>query len=165
MNSSLTSLYRKGQPDCNTPTKDAAADPGPRSSTTVSTGGWFIDKSGCPEKSDLDPSEEQPGNKRTSVRSNVINVFIGRVRNRRRWRAGLNCMWAAECFSEGFACSAHTTTSLFCHQLAKASEPEKLHAEFKRKATAFSGAKSGTTQKGSSLADIVPSLCLMPVYL
>lgn len=77
MNSSLTSLYRKGQPDCNTPTRDAvaAADPGPRLLTTVSTGGWFIDKSGCPEK--IDPSEEQP-----KVRSKVIKVFIGLVRNR-----------------------------------------------------------------------------------
>lgn len=48
--------------------------------------------------------------------------------------------------------------AFFCHQLAKASEPEKLHAEFKRKAMASSGAKSSTTQKGSSLADIVPSM-------
>lgn len=86
MNSSLTSLYRKGQPDCNTPTRDAAAaaaaadagHPGLRSSTTVSTGGWFIDKSGCPEKINPEPSEEQPRHKSTNVGSKVVEVFAYR---------------------------------------------------------------------------------------
>lgn len=58
-------------------------------------------------------------------------------------------------------------SSFFCHQLTEASvlEPEKSHNKFKRKAMASAGAASGTPQKGSSLGNIVPSLCLMPIYL
>ncbi|CAF89804.1 unnamed protein product, partial [Tetraodon nigroviridis] len=96
MNSSLTSLYRKGQPDSNTPARDAAADPGPSSLTSVSTGGWFIDRRGCPEGISLDSSEEQPRNKSTDVRSKVMkaltvrNCFLGALQSHKRPPLGLH---------------------------------------------------------------------------
>ncbi|KAM8738841.1 nuclear valosin-containing protein-like isoform 1-T1 [Acanthopagrus schlegelii] len=74
MNSSLTSLYRKGHPDSNTcpPGPDqlttgstaSIADPTPSTGTLVSTGGWFIDKSRGPEKSNIliDLCDEEPAN-------------------------------------------------------------------------------------------------------
>ncbi|XP_042358736.1 nuclear valosin-containing protein-like isoform X3 [Plectropomus leopardus] len=71
MNSSLTSLYRKGQPDSSTssPRRDqpAASAPSstasapPSASTLVSTGGWFIDRGRGPEKNVfIDLCEEEP---------------------------------------------------------------------------------------------------------
>uniref|UniRef100_A0A8C9ZXZ0 Nuclear VCP like n=1 Tax=Sander lucioperca TaxID=283035 RepID=A0A8C9ZXZ0_SANLU len=55
MNSSLTSLYRKGHPDSGT-------------WTLVSTGGWFIDRGRGPEKSSIliDLCEEEPTNTMSS---------------------------------------------------------------------------------------------------
>uniref|UniRef100_A0A8P4K5N5 Nuclear VCP like n=1 Tax=Dicentrarchus labrax TaxID=13489 RepID=A0A8P4K5N5_DICLA len=64
MNSSLTSLYRKGQPDsstCSSPRRDqlvasspaTVANPPPNAGTLVSTGGWFIDRGRGPEKSNI----------------------------------------------------------------------------------------------------------------
>ncbi|KAL6101420.1 nvl [Pungitius sinensis] len=67
MNSSLTSLYRKGHPDSNncSPRRDQPALSGPASAdsgTLVSTGGWFIDRGRGPEKSNIliDLCEEEP---------------------------------------------------------------------------------------------------------
>ncbi|XP_032383365.1 nuclear valosin-containing protein-like isoform X3 [Etheostoma spectabile] len=74
MNSSLTSLYRKGHPDSGTssPRRDqpAASSPAstanlpPSAGTLVSTGGWFIDRGRGPEKSSIliDLCEEEPMN-------------------------------------------------------------------------------------------------------
>lgn len=77
MNSSLTSLYRKGQPDSSTcsPRRDqpaagspaSTANPPPSAGTLVSTGGWFIDRGRGPEKSILiDLCEEEPSNAATN---------------------------------------------------------------------------------------------------
>ncbi|XP_037322252.2 nuclear valosin-containing protein-like isoform X3 [Pungitius pungitius] len=72
MNSSLTSLYRKGHPDSNncSPRRDqpalsgsaSAASLSADSGTLVSTGGWFIDRGRGPEKSNIliDLCEEEP---------------------------------------------------------------------------------------------------------
>ncbi|KAM7408065.1 hypothetical protein PAMA_001966 [Pampus argenteus] len=71
MNSSLTSLYRKGIPDSSScsPRRDqpaacspaSTANPPPSAETLVSTGGWFIDRGRGPEKSILiDLCEEEP---------------------------------------------------------------------------------------------------------
>uniref|UniRef100_A0A8C4IJG8 Nuclear VCP like n=1 Tax=Dicentrarchus labrax TaxID=13489 RepID=A0A8C4IJG8_DICLA len=80
MNSSLTSLYRKGQPDsstCSSPRRDqlvasspaTVANPPPNAGTLVSTGGWFIDRGRGPEKSNIliDLCEEEPTNTATNV--------------------------------------------------------------------------------------------------
>uniref|UniRef100_A0A8C9ZUF7 Nuclear VCP like n=1 Tax=Sander lucioperca TaxID=283035 RepID=A0A8C9ZUF7_SANLU len=79
MNSSLTSLYRKGHPDSGTcsPRRDqpAASSPAstanlpPSAGTLVSTGGWFIDRGRGPEKSSIliDLCEEEPTNTMSSV--------------------------------------------------------------------------------------------------
>lgn len=72
MNSSLTSLYRKGHPDscASSPRRDqpaagspaSMANPAPSAGTQVTTGGWFIDKGGRSEKSNIliDLCEEEP---------------------------------------------------------------------------------------------------------
>uniref|UniRef100_A0A8P4GJD9 Nuclear VCP like n=1 Tax=Dicentrarchus labrax TaxID=13489 RepID=A0A8P4GJD9_DICLA len=78
--SSLTSLYRKGQPDsstCSSPRRDqlvasspaTVANPPPNAGTLVSTGGWFIDRGRGPEKSNIliDLCEEEPTNTATNV--------------------------------------------------------------------------------------------------
>lgn len=60
MNSSLTSLYRKGLPESNDgpPAAGGPADSG----TLVSTGGWFIDRGRGPGKSNIliDLCDEEP---------------------------------------------------------------------------------------------------------
>ncbi|KAM9345201.1 nuclear valosin-containing protein-like isoform 2-T2 [Symphorus nematophorus] len=78
MNSSLTSLYRKGQPDSSTssPRRDqpAASSPAgtanqtPTAGTLVSTGGWFIDRGRRSEKSNvlIDLCEDEPTNTTTN---------------------------------------------------------------------------------------------------
>ncbi|XP_018548985.1 nuclear valosin-containing protein-like isoform X3 [Lates calcarifer] len=77
MNSSLTSLYRKGNPDSGTcsPRRDqpAASNPvstatsTPSAGTLVSTGGWFIDRGAGPEKSIfIDLCDEEPTNTATN---------------------------------------------------------------------------------------------------
>ncbi|GLD65205.1 nuclear valosin-containing protein-like isoform X1 [Lates japonicus] len=77
MNSSLTSLYRKGNPDSGTcsPKRDqpAASNPAstatstPSAGTLVSTGGWFIDRGTGPEKSIfIDLCDEEPINTATN---------------------------------------------------------------------------------------------------
>ncbi|XP_022624790.1 nuclear valosin-containing protein-like isoform X3 [Seriola dumerili] len=78
MNSSLTSLYRKGNPDSATgsPRRDqpaagspvSTAAPPPSAGTLVSTGGWFIDKGRGPEKSNIliDLCDEEPANTATN---------------------------------------------------------------------------------------------------
>ncbi|XP_034465337.1 nuclear valosin-containing protein-like isoform X3 [Hippoglossus hippoglossus] len=77
MNSSVTSLYRKGNPDSITcsprrdqpaPSSDVStATPPPSAGTVVSTGGWFIDKGRGPEKSNIliDLCDEEPTNTAT----------------------------------------------------------------------------------------------------
>ncbi|KAG7999851.1 Nuclear valosin-containing protein-like, partial [Nibea albiflora] len=80
MNSSLTSLYRKGQPDSSTssPRRDqlAASSPAsianpsyPGAGTLVSAGGWFIDRGRRSEKSNIliDLCEEEPTNTATNT--------------------------------------------------------------------------------------------------
>ncbi|TKS85168.1 Nuclear valosin-containing protein-like [Collichthys lucidus] len=78
MNSSLTSLYRKGQPDSRTssPRRDqlaagspaSIANPTPGAGTLVSAGGWFIDRGRRSEKSNIliDLCEEEPTNTATN---------------------------------------------------------------------------------------------------
>ncbi|XP_027131638.1 nuclear valosin-containing protein-like isoform X3 [Larimichthys crocea] len=78
MNSSLTSLYRKGQPDSSTssPRRDqlaagspaSIANPTPGAGTLVSAGGWFIDQGRRSEKSNIliDLCEEEPTNTATN---------------------------------------------------------------------------------------------------
>ncbi|XP_035029346.1 nuclear valosin-containing protein-like isoform X3 [Hippoglossus stenolepis] len=78
MNSSVTSLYRKGNPDSITcsprrdqpaPSSDVStATPPPSAGTVVSTGGWFIDKGRGPEKSNIliDLCDEEPTNTATN---------------------------------------------------------------------------------------------------
>ncbi|XP_020493941.2 nuclear valosin-containing protein-like isoform X1 [Labrus bergylta] len=77
MNTSLTSLYRKGQPDSSScsPRRDQPAasspariaDPPPSAGTLVSAGGWFIDK-GRGNKGNIliDLCEEEPDNTATN---------------------------------------------------------------------------------------------------
>lgn len=80
MNSSLTSLYRKGMPDSDTcsPRRDqpaanspavGTANPQPSAGTLVSTGGWFIDRGRGPEKSNIliDLCDEEPTNTPVNV--------------------------------------------------------------------------------------------------
>ncbi|XP_062286184.1 nuclear valosin-containing protein-like isoform X1 [Scomber scombrus] len=82
MNSSLASLYRKGNPDSGTssPRRDqpaaaaaaAAANPPPNAETLVSSGGWFIDKGRGPEKNIfIDLCEEEPANTATNQQRDV----------------------------------------------------------------------------------------------
>ncbi|XP_060943656.1 nuclear valosin-containing protein-like isoform X2 [Limanda limanda] len=78
MNSSVTSLYRKGNSDSITgsprrdqpaPSSDVStATPPPSAGTVVSTGGWFIDKGRGPEKSNIliDLCDEEPTNTATN---------------------------------------------------------------------------------------------------
>ncbi|XP_039994823.1 nuclear valosin-containing protein-like [Xiphias gladius] len=78
MNSSLTSLYRKGNPYSGTcsPRRDelaassplSTAPPLPSAGTLVSTGGWFIDRGRGPEKSNIliDLCDEEPTNTATN---------------------------------------------------------------------------------------------------
>ncbi len=80
MNSSLTSLYLKGQPDSGTcsPRRDqlavsspsSAASLAPTAGTVVSTGGWFIDRGRRHEKSNIliDLCEDEPTKTETNVR-------------------------------------------------------------------------------------------------
>ncbi|XP_034408643.1 nuclear valosin-containing protein-like isoform X3 [Cyclopterus lumpus] len=81
MNSSLTSLYRKGLPDSSSssprrdpPAAGSPADLPPSSGTLVSTGGWFIDRGRGPEKSNIliDLCEEEP----THLASNQADVSM-----------------------------------------------------------------------------------------
>ncbi|CAJ1066544.1 nuclear valosin-containing protein-like isoform X1 [Xyrichtys novacula] len=84
MNSSLTSLYRKGQSESSTcsPRKDPPAascpaniaDPPPSTGTLVSTGGWFIDRGRGPEKEKIliDLCEEEPDN--TAVNQTDVSI-------------------------------------------------------------------------------------------
>lgn len=87
MNSSLTSLYRKGNPDSGTcsPRRDqpAASNPvstatsTPSAGTLVSTGGWFIDRGAGPEKSIfIDLCDEEPTNTATNVRTCGEHLII-----------------------------------------------------------------------------------------
>uniref|UniRef100_A0AAR2KXZ9 AAA+ ATPase domain-containing protein n=1 Tax=Pygocentrus nattereri TaxID=42514 RepID=A0AAR2KXZ9_PYGNA len=86
MNSSLMSLYRKGNPENGTPSKEqstsspnpasqrgssAAASSSPhRSTTAVSAGGWFIDKAGNGNQKNImiDLCEEEPASPAVNVR-------------------------------------------------------------------------------------------------
>uniref|UniRef100_A0A4W6BJ84 Nuclear VCP like n=1 Tax=Lates calcarifer TaxID=8187 RepID=A0A4W6BJ84_LATCA len=87
MNSSLTSLYRKGNPDSGTcsPRRDqpAASNPvstatsTPSAGTLVSTGGWFIDRGAGPEKSIfIDLCDEEPTNTATNVLLTICCIVI-----------------------------------------------------------------------------------------
>uniref|UniRef100_A0AAR2J4J7 AAA+ ATPase domain-containing protein n=1 Tax=Pygocentrus nattereri TaxID=42514 RepID=A0AAR2J4J7_PYGNA len=85
MNSSLMSLYRKGNPENGTPSKEqstsspnpasqrgssAAASSSPhRSTTAVSAGGWFIDKAGNGNQKNImiDLCEEEPASPAVNV--------------------------------------------------------------------------------------------------
>uniref|UniRef100_A0A671VJE8 Nuclear VCP like n=1 Tax=Sparus aurata TaxID=8175 RepID=A0A671VJE8_SPAAU len=84
MNSSLTSLYRKGHPDSSTcsPRSDQftasstanITNPAPSTGTLVSAGGWFIDKGRGPEKSNIliDLCDEEP----TNAETNSVSMFF-----------------------------------------------------------------------------------------
>lgn len=99
MNTSLTSLYRKGQPDSSTcsPRRDqppasspaCTADPPSGAGTVVSSGGWFIDRGRGPEKGSIliDLCEEEPDNTATNqtdvpIRESVKNLRTHKKKNK-----------------------------------------------------------------------------------
>ncbi|XP_029820946.1 nuclear valosin-containing protein-like [Manacus vitellinus] len=83
MNSSLLSLYKKGNPDSvpTTPKTDpvetpppartapqtSAVSPGARSETRISDGGWFIDKTPCGKDFFIDLSEDGEGDEKKLI--------------------------------------------------------------------------------------------------
>uniref|UniRef100_A0A8B9RI27 AAA+ ATPase domain-containing protein n=1 Tax=Astyanax mexicanus TaxID=7994 RepID=A0A8B9RI27_ASTMX len=63
MNSSLISLYRKGDPENGTPSEEKSTDsPAPASAQKPASGGWFFDKTGKKDKENImiDLCEEEP---------------------------------------------------------------------------------------------------------
>nr|XP_020463224.1 nuclear valosin-containing protein-like isoform X1 [Monopterus albus]XP_020463225.1 nuclear valosin-containing protein-like isoform X1 [Monopterus albus]XP_020463226.1 nuclear valosin-containing protein-like isoform X1 [Monopterus albus]XP_020463227.1 nuclear valosin-containing protein-like isoform X1 [Monopterus albus]XP_020463228.1 nuclear valosin-containing protein-like isoform X1 [Monopterus albus] len=86
MNSSLTSLYRKGNPDsstCSTRRDQPAAsspvgtaNPRPTAGTLVSTGGWFIDRGRDPKRSNvlIDLCDEEPTNGAANQQAGVSRL-------------------------------------------------------------------------------------------
>ncbi|XP_034080749.1 nuclear valosin-containing protein-like isoform X2 [Gymnodraco acuticeps] len=104
MNSSLTSLYRKGVPEsgCGSPRRDppAASTPGgaasapPTAGTQVSTGGWFIDKGRgpeerkilidlCDDQTDVSMLEPEKSTKKSKKRTKVSETTVTRTPNKK----------------------------------------------------------------------------------
>ncbi|XP_022056036.1 nuclear valosin-containing protein-like isoform X2 [Acanthochromis polyacanthus] len=82
MNSSLTSLYRKGNPAPSSPGN--TSNPLPSAETRVSTGGWFIDK--CPEKKNIliDLCDEEPANAATSTDLSMLEPEKSHKKSKKR---------------------------------------------------------------------------------
>ncbi|KAL3049951.1 hypothetical protein OYC64_012085 [Pagothenia borchgrevinki] len=104
MNSSLTSLYRKGVPESGSgsPRRDppAASTPGgaasasPTAGTQVSTGGWFIDKGRgpeerkilidlCDDQTDVSMLEPEKSTKKSKKRTKVSETTVSRTPNKK----------------------------------------------------------------------------------
>ncbi|XP_069395161.1 nuclear valosin-containing protein-like isoform X2 [Paralichthys olivaceus] len=96
MNSSVTSLYRKGNPDSITcsPRRDqpsassdvSTATPPPSAGTVVSTGGWFIDKGRGPEKSNIliDLCDEEPKSGATNTDVSMLEPEKSHRKSKKR---------------------------------------------------------------------------------
>ncbi|XP_029305231.1 nuclear valosin-containing protein-like isoform X2 [Cottoperca gobio] len=96
MNSSLTSLYRKGQPESSTcsPRRDqpaagspaSSANPPPSAGTLVSTGGWFIDRGRGPEERNIfiDLCEEEPTNASTNTDVSMLEPDKSTKKSKKR---------------------------------------------------------------------------------
>ncbi|XP_063730710.1 nuclear valosin-containing protein-like isoform X2 [Eleginops maclovinus] len=96
MNSSLTSLYRKGLPesDSSSPRRDAlaastpasAANAPPSAGTLVSTGGWFIDKGRGPEKRRIliDLCDEEPTNTTANTDVSILESEKSTKKSKKR---------------------------------------------------------------------------------
>ncbi|XP_035029345.1 nuclear valosin-containing protein-like isoform X2 [Hippoglossus stenolepis] len=99
MNSSVTSLYRKGNPDSITcsprrdqpaPSSDVStATPPPSAGTVVSTGGWFIDKGRGPEKSNIliDLCDEEPTNTATNTDVSMLEPEKSHRKSKKRTKS------------------------------------------------------------------------------
>ncbi|XP_053291684.1 nuclear valosin-containing protein-like isoform X2 [Pleuronectes platessa] len=99
MNSSVTSLYRKGNPDSITgsprrdqpaPSSDVStATPPPSAGTVVSRGGWFIDKGRGPEKSNIliDLCDEEPTNTATNTDVSMLEPEKSRRKSKKRTKS------------------------------------------------------------------------------
>ncbi|KAK1905559.1 Nuclear valosin-containing protein-like, partial [Dissostichus eleginoides] len=104
MNSSLTSLYRKGVPESGSgsPRRDppAASTPGgaasapPTAGTQVSTGGWFIDKGRgpeerkilidlCDDQTDVSMLEPEKSTKKSKKRTKISETTVSRTPNKK----------------------------------------------------------------------------------
>ncbi|KAK5908088.1 hypothetical protein CgunFtcFv8_016174 [Champsocephalus gunnari] len=97
MNSSLTSLYRKGVPElgCGSPRRDApAASAPPTAGTQVSTGGWFIDKGRgpeerkilidlCDDQMDVSMLEPEKSTKKSKKRTKVSETTVTHTPNKK----------------------------------------------------------------------------------
>uniref|UniRef100_UPI0037E933F1 nuclear valosin-containing protein-like isoform X2 n=1 Tax=Semicossyphus pulcher TaxID=241346 RepID=UPI0037E933F1 len=122
MNSSLTSLYRKGQPD--SPRRDQPAastpagvtDPPPSATTQVSTGGWFIDKGRGPEKGNIliDLCEDEPANKTTNPDESMLEPVKPHKKSKKRNKI-----------------SKETTDSHSLNKKAKSKSPELQYPSLK----------------------------------
>ncbi|XP_040906521.1 nuclear valosin-containing protein-like isoform X2 [Toxotes jaculatrix] len=96
MNNSLTSLYRKGNPDSGTcsPRRDqpaanvpvSTAGPLHSSGTQVSTGGWFIDRGRGPEKSNIliDLCDEEPADTATNTDVSMLEPEKSHRKSKKR---------------------------------------------------------------------------------
>ncbi|XP_027131637.1 nuclear valosin-containing protein-like isoform X2 [Larimichthys crocea] len=101
MNSSLTSLYRKGQPDSSTssPRRDqlaagspaSIANPTPGAGTLVSAGGWFIDQGRRSEKSNIliDLCEEEPTNTATNTDVSMLEPEKSYKKSKKRSKSSV----------------------------------------------------------------------------
>ncbi|XP_070772102.1 nuclear valosin-containing protein-like [Enoplosus armatus] len=120
MNSSLTSLYRKGHPDSSgcSPARDqpaasgpaCTANPPPSAGTLVSTGGWFIDRGRGPEKNSvlIDLCEEEPTNATTNqTGASVLEPEKSHKKSKKRTKT-----------------STETTESRTLNKKAKSKSPE-----------------------------------------
>ncbi|XP_035519892.1 nuclear valosin-containing protein-like isoform X2 [Morone saxatilis] len=127
MNSSLTSLYRKGQPDssaCSSPRRDqlaasspaTVANPPPNAGTLVSTGGWFIDRGRGPEKSNIliDLCEEEPTNTATNTDVSMLEPEKSHKKSKKRTKI-----------------SKETTESRTLTKKAKSKSPELQYPSLK----------------------------------
>ncbi|XP_051278937.1 LOW QUALITY PROTEIN: nuclear valosin-containing protein-like [Dicentrarchus labrax] len=127
MNSSLTSLYRKGQPDsstCSSPRRDqlvasspaTVANPPPNAGTLVSTGGWFIDRGRGPEKSNIliDLCEEEPTNTATNTDVSMLEPEKSHKKSKKRTKI-----------------SKETTESRTVTKKAKSKSPELQYPSLK----------------------------------
>ncbi|XP_068184402.1 nuclear valosin-containing protein-like isoform X2 [Antennarius striatus] len=92
MNTSLTSLYRKGAPGSNasSPRRDQpAVTLAAGAATLVSTGGWFIDRGGRPEKSDvlIDLCEEEAANPATNTDVSLLEPKKSHKKTKKRTKS------------------------------------------------------------------------------
>nr|XP_046257633.1 nuclear valosin-containing protein-like isoform X2 [Scatophagus argus] len=122
MNSSLTSLYRKGHLDSNTcsPRRDqpdaSTASPALSAGTLISSGGWFIDRGKGPEKSNIliDLCEEEPTNATTNTDVSMLQPEKSHKKSKKRTKI-----------------SSETTESRTFNKKAKSKSPELQYPSLK----------------------------------